>query len=215
MPNGLPEPGEVGIPRDAKSDTLCIPTFSKDTSDNDTAQAIYMSDRFFLKNVLRDEIIYEGTCPGLEASPGCCSGKGERVSMWQRWVGLTDTCHWTLFLLIFFVHFSTQLHFTFLTPPSSPLFHAILVMLFFLKPLYAFHAHEQSTRARFDWYYRTPNNSSTGLPTFRNSPVVVPPHPDPVLEPLLPPPNAPTTQSSGLPGHGAQVGVRLLHEGSW
>ena len=91
MPNGLPEPGGVGIPRDAKSDNLCIPTFSKDTYDNDTAQAIYMSDRFFLENVLRDEIIYEGTCPGLEASPGCCSGKGERVSTWQRWVGLTDT----------------------------------------------------------------------------------------------------------------------------
>ena len=50
-----------------------------------------MSDRFFLKNVLRDEIIYEGTCPGLEASPRCCSVKGERVSTWQRSVGLTDT----------------------------------------------------------------------------------------------------------------------------
>ena len=52
-------------------------------------------------------------------------------------------------------------------------------------------------------YHQTPNNSSTGLPTFRNSPVVIPPHLDPALEPPLLPPSAPTIQSSGLPGHGA------------
>ena len=38
-------------------------------------------------------------------------------------------------------------------------------------------------RLQFDWYDQTPNNSSTGLPTFQNSPVVVPLHPDPALEP--------------------------------
>ena len=68
---------------------------------------------------------------------------------------------------------------------------------------------------QFDWYDQTPNNSSTGLPTFRNSPVVVPLHTDPVLEPPLPPLNAPTTQSSGLPRHRARVGVRPPHEGFW
>ena len=99
-----------------------------------------------------------------------------------------------------FCPFLTQLYFTFLTPPFSP---------------YAFHAHEQMTRTQFDWYYRTPNNSSTGLLTSRNSPVVVPLHLDPVLEPLLPPLNAPTTQSSGLPGHGVRAGVCLSHERSW
>ena len=119
-------------------------------------------------------------------------------------------CHQTLFLLaFFFCPFSTQLYFTFLTPPFSLML--ILVMLF---PL-CLHAHERTTRTRFDWYYRTPNNLSTGLPTSQNSPVVVPPHPDPALEPPLPPPNTPTTQSSRLPGHGAQVGVHPSCERSW
>ena len=111
-----------------------------------------------------------------------------------------------------FCPFSIQLHFTFLTPHLFPL--CLLYHDYPLMPL-CLHAHEQMTRTRFDWYYRTPNDLTTGLPTFRNSPVVVPPHPDPAREPLLPPPNAPTTQSSGLPGHGARVGVRLLHERSW
>ena len=114
-------------------------------------------------------------------------------------------CHQTLFSLVFFVHFSTQLLFTLLTPPFS----FMLIFAMFI------HAHEQTTRTRFDWYDRTLNNSSTGLLTFRNSPVVIPLRPDPVLEPHLPPPNAPTTQSSGLPGHGARVGVHLLPEHSW
>ena len=77
----------------------------------------------------------------------------------------------TIFAPIF-CPFSTQLQFTFLTPPFSPLC---------LSP-YAFHTHEQTTRTQFDWYYRTPNNSSTGLPTSRNSPVVVPPPLDPTQE---------------------------------
>ena len=81
--------------------------------------------------------------------------------------------------------------------------------------LLCLHAHEQTTRTQFNWYNRTPNNSTTGLPTFRNSPVMLLPHPDPVREPLLPPPNAPTTQSSGLPKLGARVGVRPSREYSW
>ena len=99
-----------------------------------------------------------------------------------------------------FPSISTQLHFTFLTPPFSLM--PILVIFTTLCP-YAFHTHEQTTRTQFDWYYQTPNNLSTGLPTSQNSPAVAPPHPDPALEPPLPPLNAPTTQSSGLPGHRA------------
>ena len=78
-----------------------------------------------------------------------------------------------------------------------------------------FHTHEQMTRTQFDWYDRTLNDLSTGLPTSQNSPVVVPPHPDPALEPPQLPPNVPTTQSSRLPRHGAQAGARPPHEGSW
>ena len=59
-----------------------------------------------------------------------------------------------------FCPFLTQLHFTFLTPPLS----LMLILVMFM--LYAFHAHEQTTRTQFDWYYRTPNNLSTGLLTF-------------------------------------------------
>ena len=101
----------------------------------------------------------------------------------------------TIFARIF-QPFSTQLHFTFLTPSFSLMLIPVMFMF------YADHAHEQMTRTQFDWYDRTPNDSSTGLPTSRNSPVVVP-HLDPALEPLPPPPNAPTTQSSRLPGHRA------------
>ena len=108
-----------------------------------------------------------------------------------------------------FCPFSTQLHSTFLTPPFS------LMPIFDMFIPLCFHAHEQTTRTQFDWYHQTPNNSSTGLPTSQNSPVVVPPHPDPAQEPPQPPPNAPTTQSSRLPGHGARVGVRPPHEGFW
>ena len=96
-----------------------------------------------------------------------------------------------------FCPFSIQLHSTFLTPPFSLML--ILVMLF---PL-CLSRSQTDNKNKFDWYNRTPNNSSTGLLTFQNSPVVVPPHPDPALEPLLPPLNTPTTQSSRLPGHGA------------
>ena len=109
-------------------------------------------------------------------------------------------CHQTIFLLVFFVHFSTQLHFTFLTHLSPSCLS--LLQSFPLCSL-CLYAHKQTTRTQFDWHYQTLNNLSTGLPTFRNSPVAIPSHPDPVLEPLPPPLNAPTTQSSGLPGHGA------------
>ena len=47
------------------------------------------------------------------------------------------TCHWTLFSLIFFVHFSTQLLFTFLTLPFSPI---IFLLCFFSS---YFHAHDR------------------------------------------------------------------------
>ena len=80
---------------------------------------------------------------------------------------------------------------------------------------YAFTLTNRQQRTQFDWYDRTLNNSTTGLPTFQNSPAVVLPHLDPVREPLLLPPNAPTTQSSGLPELGAQVGVRPSCEYSW
>ena len=110
---------------------------------------------------------------------------------------LPTMCHWTLFLLIFSVHFRPNF-----TSHSLPHLSPLCLSLLRSSP-YVFHAHEQTTRTQFDWYNWTPNNLSTGLPTFRNSPVVVPHHPDPVLEPPQPPLNAPTTQSSGLPGHGA------------
>ena len=112
----------------------------------------------------------------------------------------------TIFACIF-CPFSTQLHFTFLTPPFS------LCLSLLCFSFYAFTLTNKTTRTQFDWYNWSPNNSSTGLLTFRNSPVVVPLHPDPAPEPPPPPLNAPTTQSSGLPGCGAQVGVRPLHEG--
>ena len=67
----------------------------------------------------------------------------------------------TIFARIF-CPFSTQLHFTFLTPPFSLML--ILVVFTPLCPL-CYHAHKQTTRTQFDWYYRTPNNSSTGLLT--------------------------------------------------
>ena len=106
----------------------------------------------------------------------------------------------------YFCLFSNQLHSTFLTPPF---FFMIILVMF---PPLCFHAHKPMTRTQFDWYNRTPNNSSTGLPTFQNSLAEVPLHPDPVLEPPPPPPNTPTTQSSGLPGHRVRVGVCPPHE---
>ena len=112
-----------------------------------------------------------------------------------------------------FVHFRPNF-----TSPSLPHTFLPYVHHCYAYPLmssYALHAHEQTTRTQFNWYYRTPNDTTTGLPTFRNSPAVVPPHLDPVLEPLLPPPNAPTTQSSRLPRHRAQVGVHPSRECSW
>ena len=113
----------------------------------------------------------------------------------------------TIFACIFPSIFDpTSLHIPYPTPFS--------LMLVSSMPL-CLHTREQMTRKRFDWYNRTPNYSTTGLLTFQNSPVVVLPHPDPALEPLLPPPNAPTTQSSGLPKLGARVGVCPLHEYSW
>ena len=114
----------------------------------------------------------------------------------------------TIFACIF-RPFSTQLHFTFLTPHLSP------SMIISLMLLCLSHTHKQTTRTQFDWYDQTPNNSTTGLPTFQNSPAVILPHPDPAREPLLPPPNAPTTQSSGLPKLRARVGVRPSREYSW
>ena len=102
-------------------------------------------------------------------------------------------CHRTLFLLIFFVHFWSNFT-SHSLPHVSSLCLSLLGSFFYVS-----HTHKQMTRTQFDWYNRSPNTSSTGLPTSWNSPVVVPPQPDPVLEPPLPPPNTPTTQSSGLP----------------
>ena len=113
------------------------------------------------------------------------------------------------FLLIFLSIFDpTSLHIPY--PFFSPLCLSLLCSF-----LLCIHTHERTTRTQYDWYNWSPNNSSTGLPTFRNSPVVVPLHLDPVLEPPPPPPNAPTTQSSRLPEHGAQVGVCPPHEDLW
>ena len=105
----------------------------------------------------------------------------------------------------------TSLHIPYPTPFSHMLISTMLVS----SMLLCLHAHEQTTRTRFDWYNQTPNYSTTGLLTFRNGPVVVLPHPDPVQELPLPPLNAPTTQSSRLPELGAQVGVRPLRKYSW
>ena len=102
----------------------------------------------------------------------------------------------TIFCHIFHP-FLTQLLFTFLTLSLPFMF--IFVMSFSL----CFNAHEQTTRTKLNWNYWSPNSSSTGLPTSRNSPVVAPLPLDPAWEPLPPPPNTPTTQSSGLPRHGA------------
>ena len=115
-------------------------------------------------------------------------------------------CYFCLYFLSIFD--PTSLHIPY--PNLSPLCLSLLC-----SSPYVFHAHEQTTRTQFDWNYWSLNNLSTGLPAFQNSPVVVPLHPDPALEPPPLPPNAPTTQSSGLPRHGAQVGVRPLHEGFW
>ena len=114
----------------------------------------------------------------------------------------------TIFARIF-RPFSTQLHSTFLTPLFS-----FMLIFDMLSPL-CLSRSQTDDKNTFNWYYWSLNNSSTGLPTSRNSPVVVPPHLDPVLEPPPPPLNTPTTQSSRLPRHGAQVGVCPPHEGSW
>ena len=111
----------------------------------------------------------------------------------------------TIFAHIF-CPFSIQLHYTFLIPPFS------FMLTFVMFSPYALSCSRTDNKNTIQLYNSSPNNSSTGLLTSRNSPVVVPPQPDPVLEPPLPPPNTPTTQSSRLPGHGAQVGVRPPHE---
>ena len=129
-----------------------------------------------------------------------------------------------IFAHIFFVHFRPNFTLHSLPHTLTFLLHAYPVYVSLFMPFMPFHTHEQTTRTRFDWYYQTPNNSTTGLLTFRNSPAVFPPHPDPAREPplpppnaptTLPPPNAPTTQSSRLPGHGARVGVCPSCEYSW
>ena len=56
----------------------------------------------------------------------------------------------------------TSLHIPYPTPFSLM---SISTMLVSSMPL-CLHAHEQTTRTQFDWYNRTPNNSSTGLSTF-------------------------------------------------
>ena len=96
--------------------------------------------------------------------------------------------------------------------PTSHTFFIIpfpLMFIFLMFLLCLILVHEQTTRTRFDWYYRS--QWSTWLLTSWNSPV--PPWPpNPVLElpwPLLP---VPTVQSSRLPGHGAWVGVHPPHE---
>ena len=114
----------------------------------------------------------------------------------------------TIFTLIF-GPLLIQLHSTFLNPPFSLM---LIFAMFFLLCLSHSRTDNKNT---IQLVQLSLNNSSTGLPTFRNSPVVVPPQPDPVLEPPPLPPNAPTTQSSRLPGHGAQVGVCPPHEDPW
>ena len=51
----------------------------------------------------------------------------------------------------YFCPFSNQLHSTFLNPP----FTLMLILLCFVS--LCFHAHEQTTRTRFDWYNWSPN----------------------------------------------------------
>ena len=92
----------------------------------------------------------------------------------------------TIFACIF-VHFWPN--FTSHSLPKPFSFMLIFVMFFSL----CLHSPDKQQEHKFDWYYWSPNNSSTGLLTFQNSPVVVPPHPDPALEPPLPPLNIPTT----------------------
>ena len=62
---------------------------------------------------------------------------------------------------------------------------------------------DENTFRLYSWSLTT---WSTWLPKSQNSPVPLP-WPDLVLEPLWLPSPAPTVQSSGLPGHGARVGV--------
>ena len=123
-------------------------------------------------------------------------------------VVLVDNCHWTLFLLLFSSIFDpTSLHIPY--PTFSPLCLPLLCFIFL-----CLHAHNKR-QERDSIVHQLLNNSPTGLPASQNSPVVVPLHLDPALEPPPLPPNTPTTQSSGLPRHGAQVGVRPLHKEFW
>ena len=106
------------------------------------------------------------------------------------------TCHWTLFLLVFLSIFNpTPLH----IPYSTFLPYAYRNYVSSLMPSCS----QTNDKNTVQLVQLSPNNSSTGLLTFRNSPVEVPPHPDPALEPPPLQPNAPTIQSSGLPGHRA------------
>ena len=117
----------------------------------------------------------------------------------------------TIFTRIF-RPFLTQLHFTFLTPHLAPLCLSRLCSFFLcFMPSRS----QTNDKNAIRLVHRTPNDSTTGLPTFRNNPAVVPPCPNPAREPLLPPPNAPTTQSSGLPELRARAGVRPSRECSW
>ena len=125
------------------------------------------------------------------------------------WWPYNDSVIGCYFCLYFFVHFQTNF-----TSHSLPHLSSLCLPLLY-SFFYAFYTHKQTTRTQFDWYYWSPNNSSTELLTFWNSPVVVPLHLDPVLEPPPLPPNTPTTQSSRLPRHRAWVGVHPPHKDFW
>ena len=109
------------------------------------------------------------------------------------------TCHRMLFSLLFSSIFDPT-SITFLT---IPLLCLSLYALFTLT--------KQMIRTQLIDYYWSLTNRSTWLLTSQNNPV---PFPQPALvqEPSWPLSSAPTTQSSGLPGHGVQVGVRPPHE---
>ena len=99
-------------------------------------------------------------------------------------------------------------------------FFTFLVNILFFPYVYLSQASScswQTTRTQFDWWlgYQTiysqhwllDHHMITWLQSPQNSPSLIQP-PNPVLEPLRRPSLLPTNQSSGLPEHKVQVGVR-------
>ena len=80
-----------------------------------------------------------GSCCSTSEEP--CNNQGTSCG------GHTPTCHRTLFLLIFFIHF--QPNFTSHSLPHISSLWSSLLCSF----LYVFHAHKQTTRIQFNWYY--------------------------------------------------------------